>query len=165
LMVYNIEGIKEKVVEIVQKRYEEREEEFGEENVRELERMLLLRVIDEKWMEHLDEMEDLQDGIGLRGYAERDPIIEYKFEALEVFEEMVRSIQRDAVSAMLKVNITEDDIRRQRVATATSEGFGTWEEDEDGIQIQKTAKSTKVGRNEPCPCGSGEKYKNCCGAN
>lgn len=155
--------LKEDVLEKVKQLYAEREEMYSEEVVRELERMVLLRTVDEKWMDHIDAMEQLKAGIGLRGYGQRDPVIEYKFEGFDMFEEMVKSMQSDAVTTIYNVHVRTDgeEIRRQRVAAPVSEGFAS--EDGEEKPVKKIAKSTKVGRNEPCPCGSGKKYKFCCG--
>jgi preprotein translocase subunit SecA len=152
------EGLKEKVLSEVLKAYEGKEQEFGSELMRELERVVLLRVVDEKWMDHIDAMDQLRYGIGLRAYGQRDPVVEYKFEGFEMFEEMIKNIQEDALRMLLRLK-KEHVIQRQKVAEPVSATHG------DGPAKPATRSSTKVGRNDPCPCGSGKKYKKCCGAN
>jgi preprotein translocase subunit SecA len=152
------EDLKEKVLSEVLKAYEGKEQEFGSELMRELERVVLLRVVDEKWMDHIDAMDQLRYGIGLRAYGQRDPVVEYKFEGFEMFEEMIKNIQEDALRMLLRLK-KEHVIQRQKVAEPVSATHG------DGPAKPVTRSSIKVGRNDPCPCGSGKKYKKCCGAN
>jgi preprotein translocase subunit SecA len=152
------EDLKEKILTEVLKAYEGKEQEFGSELMRELERVVLLRVVDEKWMDHIDAMDQLRYGIGLRAYGQRDPVVEYKFEGFEMFEEMVKNIQEDALRMLLRLK-KEHIIQRQKVAEPASATHG------DGAAKPVVRSSTKVGRNDPCPCGSGKKYKKCCGAN
>ncbi|MBO8159026.1 MAG: preprotein translocase subunit SecA [Thermosyntropha sp.] len=132
--------------------YELREKEIGSENMREIEKWILLRIIDEKWMDHIDAMDQLRNGIGLRAYAQKDPLIEYKFEAYEAFQAMVFSIKEDVVRYIMRVKVAQKMEERKIVA---SHG-----EDE----VRKPVRvGKKIGRNDPCPCGSGKKYKKCCG--
>jgi preprotein translocase subunit SecA len=127
--------------------------------MRELERVILLRVVDQKWMDHIDAMDQLRYGIGLRAYGQRDPVVEYKFEGFAMFEEMTASIHDDAVKFILNTHIQRDQVpQREKVAEPTSESHG----DEENKKPVKN-NGDKVGRNDPCPCGSGKKYKNCCG--
>ena len=141
--------------------YEKKEEELGSELMRELERVVLLRVVDEHWMDHIDAMHELRQGIRLRAYAQDDPVIAYKRESLDMFEEMISSIQEETVRRLYSVRLNKDqEIKRERVASGITENHGG-----DGTVKKQPRKVTKVGRNEPCPCGSGKKYKQCCGRN
>ena len=141
--------------------YQQKEDEFTPPVMREVERVVLLRVVDEYWMEHIDAMSDLRQGIHLRAYAQTDPIIAYKKESLEMFEEMIAAIQDETVRRLYSVRLQKnEEVKRQRVANATSESVGG-----DGTVKKQPRKVKKIGRNEPCPCGSGKKYKNCCGRN
>ncbi len=132
--------------------YEEREEELGNETMRELERAIMLRIIDDKWMDHIDAMDQLRNGISLRAYGQRDPLVEYKFEAFNAFESMVYSIKEDVVRYILRVKVVQQPQERQ---TFVNQGEET---ERKPVRVGK-----KIGRNQPCPCGSGKKYKNCCG--
>ena len=141
--------------------YQQKEDEFTPPVMREVERVVLLRVVDEYWMEHIDAMSDLRQGIRLRAYAQTDPIIAYKKESLEMFEEMIAAIQDETVRRLYSVRLQKnEEVKRERVANATSESVGG-----DGTVKKQPRKVKKIGRNEPCPCGSGKKYKNCCGRN
>lgn len=138
--------------------YEKKEEEFAEFDIREVERIILLKVIDRKWMDHIDDMDQLREGIGLQAYGQRDPVVEYRMQGFEMFEQMERGIQEETTTALLNVHI-EQKIEREEAPKVT----GT---NKDG-EAPKTVvrKGAKIGRNDPCPCGSGKKYKNCCGKN
>ena len=141
--------------------YQQKEDEFTPPVMREVERVVLLRVVDEYWMEHIDAMSDLRQGIRLRAYAQTDPIIAYKKESLDMFEEMISAIQSETVRRLYSVRIKKDEeIKRERVAKATGESVGG-----DGTVKKQPRRVQKIGRNDPCPCGSGKKYKNCCGRN
>ena len=141
--------------------YEQKEQEFTSPVMREVERVVLLRVVDEYWMDHIDAMADLRQGIRLRAYAQTDPIIAYKKESLDMFEEMISAIQSETVRRLYSVRIKKDEeIKRERVAKATGESVGG-----DGTVKKQPRRVQKIGRNDPCPCGSGKKYKNCCGKN
>ncbi len=151
------EELKEKALKIGHELYEQREAEFGSDNMRELERVVLLQVVDRKWMDHIDDMDQLRNGINLRAYAQRDPVIEYKFEGFNMFEEMISAIGEDTVRFIYHARI-EAPPEREQVAEPTSAGLA-------GENTKKTVKKAeKIGRNDPCPCGSGKKYKKCCGA-
>jgi len=148
------------LTEIAFREYAKKEEEFGEERLREIERIILLRVVDSKWMDHIDDMERLRQGIGLRAYAQRDPIIEYKEEGYIMYEAMLQAIAEDMIRILFSIR-PEATIERKQVAKPVSTSGGS-----DGTaEASKTVvrKSPKVGRNDPCPCGSGLKYKKCCG--
>lgn len=140
------------------KLYETKEAEFTEpEHLREIERVILLRVIDRKWMDHIDAMDQLRQGIGLQAYGQRDPVVEYKFIGYEMFEEMSRAICEEAAQALLHVRV-EQKVEREEVAKVT----GT-NKDSSISKRPVIRMSEKIGRNDPCPCGSGKKYKHCCG--
>ena len=144
------------MTEKAEERYKEREAMFGD-NMREVERVILLRVVDAKWMDHIDSMEQLRQGINLRAYAQRDPVIEYKFEAMDMFEEMIAVIKEETIKYLFHV-VPQSQIERQQVAKPVAENLGG-----DGtVQKKPVVKSERVGRNDPCPCGSGKKYKHCC---
>ncbi len=150
------ESLLERLLESVYAKYAEKEAEFGDA-MREVERVLMLRVVDQKWMDHIDNMEQLRQGINLRAYAQRNPVIEYKFEAMDMFEEMIDSIKADTVKHLFHV-IPQTRIVREQVAKPVAENHGS-----DGtIKKQPVRRKTDVGRNDPCPCGSGKKYKHCC---
>ena len=141
--------------------YEKKEEEIGSELMRELERVVMLRVVDEHWMDHIDAMTDLRQGIRLRAYAQTDPVIAYKKESLDMFEEMIASIREETVRRLYSVRLKKDqEIKRERVASGITENHGG-----DGTVKKQPRKVAKIGRNDPCPCGSGKKYKMCCGRN
>ncbi len=148
--------------EAAEKTYAAKEAEVTSPIMRELERVILLRVVDEYWMDHIDAMDDLKQGIRLRAYANTDPIVAYKQESLSMFEEMIAAIQAETVRRLFSVRLRKDEeVKRERVAKATVENVGG-----DGTTPKKQPrKVTKIGRNDPCPCGSGKKYKNCCGRN
>ena len=150
------ESLKERIFEYVTQKYSEKEAEFGEV-MREVERVLMLRVVDSKWMDHIDNMEQLRQGINLRAYAQRDPVVEYKFEAMDMFEEMIDGIKEDTVKHIFHA-VPRSRIERVQVVKPIVESHGG-----DGTVVRKPVrKEVKVGRNDPCPCGSGKKYKNCC---
>ncbi len=141
--------------------YEQKEQEFTSPVMREVERVVLLRVVDEHWMDHIDAMTELRQGIRLRAYAQTDPVIAYKKESLDMFEEMIADIQAETVRRLYSVRLKKnEEIKRERVASATAENVGG-----DGTVKKKPRRVQKIGRNDPCPCGSGKKYKNCCGRN
>ena len=150
----------QKIKEAANKLYEEKETEFPEaEMIREAERVILLKVIDRKWMDHIDDMDQMRQSIGLRAYGQRDPLVEYKFAGFDMFEEMEAAIRQDTVKAMLHIRV-EQKVEREEVAKVT----GT-NKDDTSVKEPVKRKSAKIGRNDPCPCGSGLKYKQCCGRN
>ena len=149
------------IVKLLQERadalYAEREEMFGTENMREIERICLLKVVDTKWMDHIDAMEELKRGIYLRSYAQRDPVVEYRIEGFAMFDEMIAAIREDTARLVLTVKVRiEEPLEREQVMKPDAENAGSH------TTVKKSA-SEKVGRNDPCPCGSGKKYKKCCG--
>ena len=151
---------KEKLMKIAEKVYRRQEEVNGNERMREVERVITLRVVDQKWMDHIDAMDQLRQGIGLRAYGQRDPVQEYKLEGYEMFEEMIRNIQEEVVTLLFHVRVQSNVPKREKVAEPISATHG-----EDGPKKPAVNRNRKIGRNDPCPCGSGKKYKNCCGAN
>jgi preprotein translocase subunit SecA len=140
-------------------KYENKEKELGEKTMREAERVVLLRVVDDKWMDHIDAMDQLRQGIGLRAYGQRDPVVEYKFEGFEMFEEMNANIRTSAVKMMMGIKVGRQEeikpVQRQMNLNASHNSANA---------LRQKNKVPKVGRNEPCPCGSGKKYKHCHGA-
>ncbi len=141
--------------------YEAREQEFGETLMRDLERMILLRNVDSMWMEHIDEMDELRRGIGLRAYGQHDPVVAYREISSDMFEEMNTSIREQTVRMMLTVRVrNEEETKRRQVATEVTASSGSSDGSDKGRTVRK---GKKVGPNDPCPCGSGKKYKNCCG--
>ncbi len=150
--------LKQQLKEAAVKLYEDKEAEFSEiEHLREIERVILLKVIDIKWMDHIDDMDQLRQGIGLQAYGQKNPLVEYKFSGFDMFDEMTTAIREETVKALLHVRI-EQNVEREQVAKVT----GT-NKDETVQQGPYKRKQAKIGRNEPCPCGSGKKYKQCCG--
>ncbi len=151
-----VEALSQKAGEI----YQAKEEEYGDEIMRELERVILLKVVDTKWMAHIDDMEELKKGIGLRSYGQKNPVIEYRFEGFEMFDAMVEAIREDTIHMLLTVRIRKDAMpEREQVAKPDAPNAGAG----DG-SFANQAKAKKVKDNDPCPCGSGKKYKKCCKA-
>ena len=151
------EDVKSRLLDIAHKRYQEQEEIFGE-NMRELERTLMLRVVDTLWMDHLDEMEQVKREIGLRSVGQHDPVVEYRNVGSELYDGMREAIKRDTVKYILFA-MPRIEIKREQVAKPLDTGG-------DGtLGKQPKRAKDKVGRNDPCPCGSGKKYKHCCGKN
>ncbi len=144
--------VKELVEEKTLQLYEEREKELGSETMREIEKAIMLRIIDNKWMDHIDAMDQLRNGINLRAYGQKDPLIEYKFEAYEAFQAMIFSIKEDVVRYVLRVRVVEKPEERKMMVNQGEEA-----------QKKPVRAGSKIGRNELCPCGSGKKYKKCCG--
>ena len=159
-------AVRRKLEDAVIAAYEAREREIGPELMREVERHFLLRFIDMKWMEHLRAMDDLREGIGLRAYGQKNPLLEYQFEAYEMFQNMLRSVQEDTVNALFRVRVQveaspQQEQREDLLSRAAYHGAGG----QAGQRTTPRRVEAKVGRNDPCPCGSGKKYKKCCGAN
>ena len=150
---------KEKIVSVLSERmedvYKKREEMFGSDIMRELERVALLRNVDLKWMDHIDAMSDLKQGIHLRSYAQHDPVVEYRIEGFDMFDQMIEAIREDTVKMLMTVRVKAAPQREQVAVPVESSG--------DGSVSATVVKKKKVGRNDPCPCGSGKKYKHCCG--
>ena len=165
---YTLEGlnmldtdiIREDLKEYAQKALKQQEELFGE-NLSELERVILLKVVDTKWMDHLDDMEQLKNGIGLNAYAQRDPVVEYRIVGSDMYDEMLLNITNDTVKYFFGARPAPKTLEREQVAKPTSENLG----DDGSVKKSPVVKKEKIGRNDPCPCGSGKKYKKCCGQN
>ncbi len=178
----NIEALKKELIdrdelvkELVQKAheiYEAKEVEFGAENLRELERVVMLKIVDQKWMDHIDNMDELKKGIGLRGYGQKDPVVQYRLEGTEMFDDMIEDIRIDVIKILLNIRKKEGPIQRTETTKVTGAGLedtainlvdGNISEKEGGMNKTIVNEGPKVGRNDPCPCGSNKKYKNCCG--
>ncbi len=159
------EKLKDSMKNLGEQLYQLKEKEIGqgqpdgEERMRELERVVMLRVIDQKWMDHIDDMDQMRQGIGLHAYAQRDPLMEYKFTAYDMFEEMSQHIQEDTLKILYRVRI-QTEVKREEVAKPMFTN-----KDDSAVKQPKKRTAEKVGRNDPCPCGSGKKYKQCCGRN
>ncbi len=157
---FDREAVKEELIARGHERYEQREAELTPEIMRSLEHMILLRNVDNFWMEHIDSMEELKRGIGLRAYGNQDPVVAYRMESYDMFDEMSESIRESTVRQVLTVRIrSEEDTKREQAAKVTSES-GSGDGSEKGRTVRKKA---APGPNDPCPCGSGKKYKKCCG--
>ncbi|MBR3809418.1 MAG: preprotein translocase subunit SecA [Clostridia bacterium] len=156
------EDIAEVLLDKAQKLYDDRKAEFGEELIKEIERSALLRNVDMRWMDHIDAMDQLKRGIGLRAYAQKDPAIAFREESFDMFDEMTNEIREGTVDFVLKVRIRKEDPveRKQTVKITATSGS-----DDQTVKKQPVKKAQKIGRNDPCPCGSGKKYKKCCGQN
>ena len=158
--------IEQQILQKEQEAQKYQQELFGEDGARELERVVLLRNVDEKWMDHLEAMDDLRDSIGLQAYAQRNPLNEYKIAGAELFDDMIIAIRDDTVRGILTVIPREKAMERVQVVKPTEEGFmklGQRRPQKAPTQAP-VRNENKVGRNDPCPCGSGKKYKKCCGA-
>ena len=158
LQKYDTEALVDLVSSKAKELYAKKEAEFGSPLMRELERVIMLRVVDEYWMDQIDAMNDLKQGIGLRAYAQTDPVVAYKKEGYEMFEQMVAAIQEETLRRLFLVRLKKnEEVKRERVAKITSESGAS-----DGtVQKQPVKKVIKIGRNDPCPCGSGLKWKKC----
>ncbi len=159
-----------KLQELASSKYEEKENEIGSEDLRELERIVMLKVVDQKWMDHIDAMDELKDGIGLRAYGQQDPVVKYRIEGMDMFEEMVLDIKHDVVKILMNLR-KQEEVKREETAKITGAALQAINSLDNGQQMKSEVNRTvvndgpKVGRNDPCPCGSGKKYKNCCGRN
>lgn len=165
------DAIVEKLQETALAEYAKKEEEVGSAQLRELERIVMLKVVDQKWMDHIDAMDELKDGIGLRAYGQQDPVVKYRIEGMDMFDEMILDIKHDVVQLLMNLRKNEE-VKREEAAKITGvalQNLKNLDADQSKVQTQinKTVvnQGPKVGRNDPCPCGSGKKYKNCCGKN
>ncbi len=153
------DALTERIYELAEQTYDAKEAAYGPATMRELERMVMLRVVDEYWMDNIDAMDDLKMGIGLRAYGQHDPVIAYKEEGYEMFQAMVTAIREETIRRMFLVRIApKAEVKREKVATET----GTAAASKSEVKKQPIRKEKKVGPNDPCPCGSGKKYKKCC---
>ncbi len=162
-LTFDAVDLKNKIIEKITEYYNQREEEFGfdengEKRMREIERIILLKTVDNKWMEHIDAMEQLKNGIGLRAYGQHDPVVEYKIEGMDMFDEMINNIKSDTVKLIYHAK-TDAELKREQVAEPVTASHGA----DDSLKKQPAKNDNKVGRNDLCPCGSGLKYKKCCG--
>ena len=153
-------------------KYEAKEAEIEAEQMREIERVVMLKVVDQKWMDHIDAMDELKNGIGLQGYGQKDPVVEFRNIGTDMFNEMVISIKIDVVKLLMNLR-QQKDLRRAEQARITNTALQAIKSVDGGQStlenpdVDRTVRreEPKVGRNDPCPCGSGKKYKNCCGKN
>ena len=152
----HVKELLEELQEKVLAAYEQREASIGEP-IRELVRVVLLKVVDNKWMDHIDDMYQLRQGIGLQAYGQKDPLVEYKMSGYEMFDDMTSAIREDTIRILCHVRV-EQKVEREQVAQAT----GT-NKDDSAVKAPKKRKTKKIQPNDPCPCGSGKKYKQCCG--
>src|SRR5699024_9835518 len=157
----DIESMKAIIMEGVATRYDEKEEQLTEEQMREFEKVIVLRTVDTKWMDHIDQMDQLRQGIHLRAYAQNDPLREYQMEGFNMFETMIQNVEEEIARYIMKAQI-ESNLQREQVAKNTKAVSGGSGEGEQA-QRKPYVRKERVGRNDPCPCGSGKKYKNCHG--
>ena len=160
LQQYDADGLIQLLRDRAGEVYAQKEKELGEPLMRELERVMMLRVVDEYWMDNIDAMQELRQGIGLRAYGQNDPVVEYKREGYEMFERMIAAIQEETLRRIFLARVqVGGEVKRQRVAKVTGESAGN----DQTVKKQPVKRGDKPGRNDPCPCGSGKKYKKCCG--
>lgn len=157
--MYKRQELEEYLHKVADEHYAEREDAITPELMRELENLVMLKVVDNHWMEHLDSMDLLREGVGLRAYGQKDPLVEYKFEAYDMFQAMIDAIQDDVVRYIYRVNVVAQPKVENRLENASTNNPG----EGDDIKKQPLVKGETTGRNDLCPCGSGKKYKNCCG--
>ena len=171
---FNRNSVVDELITKAHEVYEAKEQEIGSDNIRELERIVMLKVVDQKWMDHIDNMDELKKGIGLQGYGQKDPVVQYRLEGTEMFDEMIEDIRTDVAKIMLNLRKQEGPVQRKEVTKVTGAGLedtainlvdGKISEKEGGMNKTVVNEEPKIGRNDPCPCGSGKKYKNCCGKN
>ena len=166
----DVEAIISSLQEKAHEKYADKEKQIEAEQLREIERIVMLKVVDQKWMDHIDAMDELKDGIGLRAYGQQDPVVKYRIEGMDMFEEMVLDIKHDVVKILMNLR-KQEDVKREEAAKITGAALQAINSLDNGEQIKTEVNKTvvnegpKVGRNDPCPCGSGKKYKNCCGKN
>ena len=162
------EKIAEQLKKLALEIYSKKEEEITSEQMRELERVVMLKVVDEKWMNHIDSMDELKNGIGLRAYGQKDPVVQYRLEGFDMFDEMINDIKFDVTKILMHIR-QQGEVKRQETVKITGEALEAIHSVDGGSKIGTDVDRTvrnegpKVGRNDPCPCGSGKKYKNCCG--
>ena len=168
----NVNNVIDEIKNKVHGEYEEKEKTIGEAQMRELERVVMLKIVDERWMDHIDSMDELKNGIGLRAYGQKDPVVQYRIEGFDMFDQMVNDIKVDVVRFLMNARKREDNnLQRAQTIKITSSGLENLNNNANTPRKSGAASTTvvnnepKVGRNDPCPCGSGKKYKNCCGRN
>ncbi|RJQ14192.1 MAG: preprotein translocase subunit SecA [Nitrospiraceae bacterium] len=158
-----IEELRNELLDIIKQAYEKKEQEIGAETFRYLERMILLQVLDSQWKDHLLSMDHLKEGVGLRGYGQRDPLVEYKKEAFEIFSDLSGRVASEVAARLMKIQVAKEDAVEKKFAARPARMlYGRGGED---AKPQTVLKDRKIGRNDPCICGSGKKYKKCCGVN
>ena len=162
------EEISSKLKDLAFEKYKQKEEEISSEQMRELERVVMLKVVDEKWMNHIDSMDELKNGIGLRAYGQKDPVVQYRLEGFDMFDEMINNIKLDVTKILMNIRAAGDTKRQEtvKITGAALEAIHSVDGGSKiGTDIDKTVRNEgpKIGRNDLCPCGSGKKYKNCCG--
>jgi preprotein translocase subunit SecA len=174
-------GLEDEIMRLVEETYKRKEEKYGAELIAQIERFAMLTVIDEKWKEHLREMDDLKEGINFRAYGQKDPLIEYKKDGFQLFVQMLEDISKDVINFVFKFTTQEQQVPQQRhrvpqrltTIKTSAEGAGMkmtpeqsdqMQSQQDGVKRMPVKVGPKIGRNDPCPCGSGKKYKNCHGA-
>ena len=163
-------SISEELIKQANEKYAEKESQIGSDEMRELERVVMLKVVDEKWMNHIDSMDELKNGIGLRAYGQQDPVVKYRIEGMDMFDEMISDIKVDVTKILMNIR-QQGEAKRQETVKITGAALEAIHSVDGGSKIgtdiDRTIKNDgpKVGRNDPCPCGSGKKYKNCCGKN
>ena len=151
------QALTEEILSAAQALYAQKETRYGSAMMRELERVFMLRVVDEYWMDNIDAMDDLKQGIGLRAYGQHDPVIAYKEEGYEMFQAMITAIREETIRRLMTVELRpSQEVKRQRVATEFSTSG------DKTVKSQPVRVTGKVGPNDPCPCGSGKKFKKCC---
>ena len=166
----NPKAIEEELLKKAKEIYTAKENEIGSEEMRELERVVMLKVVDEKWMNHIDSMDELKNGIGLRAYGQKDPVVQYRIEGLDMFDEMINDIKVDVTKILMHIR-QQGEAKRQETVKITGAALEAIHSVDGGSKIGTDVDRTvrnegpKIGRNDPCPCGSGKKYKNCCGKN
>ena len=167
----DVQEITDELKEKALQNYDKKAEEIGQNEIGEVERVVMLKVVDQKWMDHIDAMDELKDGIGLRAYGQKDPVVQYRIEGFDMFDKMVNDIKHDVVKILLNINRV-NNVERKQTVKITSQGLeqavnalknSTPQESKEVSHIPVTNEGPKVGRNDPCPCGSGKKYKQCCG--
>jgi preprotein translocase subunit SecA len=158
--ITSAEDYKQLFLDCAYERFDAQKEKYGPDLMEQLEQMILLQNVDRRWMDHIDEMEELKGGIYLRSYGQQDPVVAFRMESFDMFDEMSAAICEGTVTGILTVQLrTNEEVKREQQAQITGTSGGT-----DGSEKQRPVKKEKkIGRNEPCPCGSGKKYKHCCG--
>jgi preprotein translocase subunit SecA len=165
----NKEKLIEELTNKVEQNYNKKEKEIGKEELRELERIVMLKIVDEKWMNHIDQMDELKDGIGLRAYGQKDPVVQYRLEGFDMFDQMVEDIKTNVVTILSQIR-KQEKVERKSTIKITNEGLRSNINEMNNLNQNSRPtinpivnQDAKVGRNDSCPCGSGRKYKQCCG--
>ena len=168
----DVQAVIEELKKLAHEKYAEKEKDIEPEQLREIERIVMLKVVDQKWMDHIDNMEDLKNGIGLQGYGQKDPVVQYRIQGTDMFDEMIEAVKVDVVKLLMNLR-KQADLRRSETAKITNAALQSIRSVDGGQStienpdVDRTVRreEPKVGRNELCPCGSGKKYKNCHGKN